>query len=192
MAPTDESARRCPECGAALDGREVHCWLCGHAGDGQVGAVGESPAPPRPVAGPLQFSLETLFLVTTLIAVCLGTTLAAPGLGLLLVVVALPALIRTIIAGRQARAAEVPWTAAQKIAGFVASLVITAGIATAGFAAFAAVAASTVAICIGFYGEDPGPVATVVAFGFFYASPILGLGVTAWLFWVSRPRRPVR
>jgi len=45
----------------------------------------------RKVVG--QFSLASVFLVITLIAVCLGTLRLAPGVGILLLLVATPALI---------------------------------------------------------------------------------------------------
>ena len=91
------ASRVCAECGAAIDAGQSRCWLC------KSERVGHAPV--NPYASPLptqdnlawQFSLSSLFLITTLIAVCLGVTLLMPGLGVLLWIFAVPALVRTVI-----------------------------------------------------------------------------------------------
>jgi hypothetical protein len=192
MAPTDDLARRCPACSASLDGRELKCWLCNqdlHSRE-DASPFASPPSAAQAPARPVQFSLDTLFLAITLVAVCLGTTLAAPGLGFLLIVVAVPAVIRTIVARVRVGTADHRPTTGEKIVGFLASFGITAAVMTAGFATFAVVAATTVALCVGVIGEDPTQSPLGWSFMImFYASPFLGLALTAWLFWRTWPRR---
>src|SRR6187402_3410953 len=102
------AAARCPECGADVRPLDEKCWLCQRplsAKDVITAELIQPAAPPivpewvaaRSTANPAQFSLETLMLVITLVAVCLGMIAATPGLGVLVSVVAAPALIRTLI-----------------------------------------------------------------------------------------------
>lgn len=79
-------------------------------------------AEPRKAAGPLQFSLETLLLVTTLIAACLGLAVAVPALGTPLVVVMVLALVRTLIECRRMLRDGRPIHFGDKLSSFVASL----------------------------------------------------------------------
>lgn len=191
MTPLDESASRCPECGAALDGPGLSCWLCGGEQPEQVANPFASPAASaRQPGSPVQFSLDTLFLVTTLIAVCIGTALAAPGLGFLLIVVVVPAVIRTMVARARNQTAVHHPTTGEKLVTFLVSFGISAAVLAAGVAAFAVVAAATLALCVNVVGEDP--TRSTLGWTFmvvFYASPVFGVGLTAWLFWLTRPRR---
>src|SRR5437870_10255314 len=92
-------ANVCPECGALRASAQARCWLCERKGSAGIGAVVNPYASPRPIGenSPLQFSIASLLLVTTLVAVCLGVFLQSPGLGIFLSVMTLPAVIRTII-----------------------------------------------------------------------------------------------
>jgi hypothetical protein len=73
-----------------------------------------------PKAATWQFSLETILLIMTLIAVCLGVFHHWPGLGILLAAFSTPALIGIIAVGAERRQRGRPMTAAEKIAGFLA------------------------------------------------------------------------
>ncbi len=91
----------CPECGAVNFGASEKCWLCGH-----ILTIGAKTtfSPDRP---PLSidashatdasrtYSLSTLFLLVTMAAVLCGITAVAPGLGIVLMILAVPALVRT-------------------------------------------------------------------------------------------------
>src|SRR5436309_11478722 len=98
MSEPSSQAASCLECGAPLAAGQEVCWLCWqNVTDKEVNPYSS----PRPIANEkigLQFSLATLFLVTTLAAVCLGVFALSPGLGVLVSIVAAPALVRTMVA----------------------------------------------------------------------------------------------
>ncbi|HUY34979.1 MAG TPA: hypothetical protein VMV69_19685 [Pirellulales bacterium] len=100
----------CPECGADYPSIGQRCWLCGAAPpDGAALPDRAAPtagnAPENSIASSTRhtFSLISLFLVMTLVAVCLGVFAAAPGLGIVLAIVATPALVRTMIVSSRRR-----------------------------------------------------------------------------------------
>ena len=141
----------CPDCNAQLKATDDKCWLCGR--EAVVTAELVHPAvsskPGRPATGQLQFSLESLFLVMTLAAVCLGALVAAPPLGVLVLIVATPALIRTLVEGHYARQSGLPLTTTEKLTAFVASTGISlAALVAAGGAFFAACTGSLVTLGI--------------------------------------------
>jgi hypothetical protein len=76
-------------------------------------------------------------LVVTLAAVCLGLLKLSPGYGILLILVATPALVRTMVAtGRRKQAGE-RLTTQSKILEFVASMFVTVVAGLAAQVAFA-------------------------------------------------------
>jgi hypothetical protein len=194
MATTDEQARRCPECGAPLNPGESQCWLC-HRPDIIKAELVGGPAPP-PAAGPLQFSIQTLLLVTTLVAVCLGALVAVPGLGALAIVIAIPAIVRTCVTGAAMKREGHTLTATDKVMAFLASAAIT----------WAAIAAACVAICatctvtlftgmaIGEAAGGNAPFAQsfseiIIWIGFVLCCAA-GLGAFIGMFWITRPYIP--
>jgi hypothetical protein len=149
MTPTNPSntPNLCPECGAALVGHARRCWLCGWNEGGQT-AKGEtrvrqpavnpyaSPAPPTDAHLNRTFSLSTMFLWTTLVAVVMGVATIAPGLAIALAVISFPAAMRTIgtVARRKRRRGE-SLSVPEKIEAFLASCgVVLAILAGAGIA----------------------------------------------------------
>lgn len=117
----------CPHCGAVRKPDRAICWLCCAAlpRPGTGGAVFEDVAaawqPPRlePPAGPFQYGLSSLFLITTLGAILCSIFVMAPGLGIAVAILATPALIWTIVAAeRRGRHGE-PMSAGRKTATFV-------------------------------------------------------------------------
>ena len=128
----------CPECGATkpLSRTKRSCWLCGHSFDGP--SITTATAVPRAsaVRQPQSFGLATLMLVVTLISVVMGLTALAPGLGILLIVLLTPAMVRTFgIVGRQkAKGRQV--AAAHKIGTLFASLAVVTVIGSASVGAF--------------------------------------------------------
>ena len=133
------------------------CWLCGRelvVTAEVVEDVAESPfaaswsprADAKPI--PFQFSLESLLMVITLAAVCLGAFVATPGLGVLALIVAAPALLRTVYEGHQARQRGKQLTLTDKLLSFAASAGITvAALSAAAAAFFTACTASVLAVC---------------------------------------------
>ncbi len=126
--------------------------------------TGENPwaAPSLPVhPNASTFTLGSLMLVIALIAVCLGVTVEVPGLGILLIVLAAPALVRTLLNVSHSKAEGVTLTLPQKAALFLGSLGIVALIALGALIAF-------VITCVpaGFVGiETDGNVGIVLAIG---------------------------
>ena len=154
---------------------------------------GEPIAPPKWV-NPAQFSLETLLLVITLIAVCLGMIMALPGLGIVVAIVAAPALVRTLVAGHQERKAGTPMTLGEKLLTFAASTGVAVAVLVTGGTAFAAacVGSCFVAMGVSQAGSGTGWNRTfeqVVIPGLLIFSATIGLATAGWLFWVLRPRR---
>lgn len=88
----------CPHCRAEQFGPSDNCWLCHKP----LAASGEQ-VPTLPVPDQVQpheperfsFSLATMFLFTTLIAVCLGLFVTLPGVGIFASIVLVPVFIRT-------------------------------------------------------------------------------------------------
>ena len=205
--PTPRAPLRCPDCGADLRPQDASCWLCRRVlapADIVTAEVIELAAPPivpqwvqARRANPTQFSLETLMLVVTLVAVCLGMLAAAPGLGILASVVAAPALIRTLIAGYQERAAGSPLSLGEKVIAFLASTGVTIAVLSAGATAFLAACFASCLVVIGISNVGQAPGAAVinddlliyVALGF---SILVGLATTIWLFWLLRPQKATR
>lgn len=205
--PTVQAPRRCPDCGADVRPSDERCWLCQRAlstADIVTAELVEPPAPPivpqwvqAQRANPTQFSLETLMLVVTLVAVCLGMLAAAPGLGILASIVAAPALIRTLIAGYQERAAGSQLSLGEKVIAFLASTGVTIAVLSAGATAFLAACFASCLVVIGISNVGQGPGGGIInddaiiysALGF---SILVGLATTIWLFWLLRPQRAAR
>src|SRR5260221_14446194 len=102
----------CPECGAPLVAGAEKCWLCALKQKRPVGSnvtattpaqkipimdnPYASPAPPVGMNFNRTFSLSTMFLWTTLVAVVLGAGTIDPGLAFCLAILSFPAALRTI------------------------------------------------------------------------------------------------
>jgi len=179
----------CPLCGGILKPGRVRCSICRGEEQGTI----HTSRPTAP-AGWLQFSIETLLLVTTLIAACLGLCVAVPPLGILVTVVALAALIRTAIVGRQYLRAGVPFLATEKVGWFVISLFIIVCAIGLGFLVFAIVVGLTwiVAGILRDYGPPQTPanqIGFLILGDIFWLSVIFGpLAAAIWFLWKTRPR----
>jgi hypothetical protein len=200
QSPATASEPHCPECGAAVKSADMNCWLCHRplVVTAELVEPGSPfagrPAPPKWV-NPAQFSLETLMLVITLIAVCLGMVMALPGLGVLVAIVAAPALVRTLIAGYQDRKAGTPMTLGEKLLTFLASTGVTVAVLVTGGTAFAAACAGSLFVACGLEAAAPGRsvlggrTGELLLYALLGVSALVGLGTAGWLFWVLRPRR---
>jgi hypothetical protein len=128
------SAEKCPDCGAVNAPPAIFCWLCGRAlppsGDGA-----ERPA--APPNSNVTFSLSSLMLVMTLIAVCLGAATIEPGFGIILAIAATPAVLRTMVLMKWERQ-RLGHSASilEKVLTFASSLLLLVVVGTASFAAF--------------------------------------------------------
>ncbi|MDX1944853.1 MAG: hypothetical protein SFU86_05550 [Pirellulaceae bacterium] len=200
----------CPDCGAQPRPGDGQCWLCGAAlpiaaeAASPVAAeiVSEQAAPPvvfewqrrrMAQAMPFQFSIETLLLVTTLVAVCLGASVAVPGLGIPVSILALPALVRTLVASHQQRAVGHKLTLGEKALTFLVSTGLMVAVFAAGGAAFFATCTVLLmgAVAVSqaspnaFSGGSEWPLYVLIVL-----SSLAGLGMGAWIFWITRPRQP--
>jgi hypothetical protein len=110
--------------------------------------------------------------------------MAAPGLGILLIVLAVPALIRTVVTGSQSKAAGEPLSSGQKTIAFISSLAIMIAVAVAGVVAFQIACWGSCAAVAAVGGEGTGPFYTGLILG-----AIAGLGLIGFLFYLTWPRR---
>jgi hypothetical protein len=124
-------------------------------------------------------------LVITLVAVCLGVTMAAPGLGVLLMVLAAPALVRTMVVGFKQKQVGARLTTAEKVASFCVSLAVMVMIGVAAVAAFEIACWGSCALVAAIAGEGESALWTGLI-----AGGIAGVGAIGWLLWITRPRKP--
>lgn len=133
-----------------------------------------------------QFSLTSLFLITTLVAVFLGVFLLAPGLGVLLAVIAVPALARTLLVNYRKRQWGTPLSPQQKVGAFLLSFGLMFLVGWAGMIAFCGVCLGAVLGSMALGGNND--FASVVALG---GGGLAAFSVVALLLWVTRPRAPL-
>jgi hypothetical protein len=176
---TTDKVVQCPECGADNDERRAKCWLCG--ANVAAGVAASDSAAPGTAHAPPQFGLSSLFLILTLVCVCLGLISIAPGLIVLLLVIVVPALIRTFSASDQWTRRGAQMTTVEKFAAFFTSLGIVLLIWVAGIIAlFTAFFIICVAGAGG--GAPAGGLISFVAIGIIGALVLMG-----WLFVITWP-----
>lgn len=137
---------------------------------------------------PQQFSIATLLLVTTLIAVCLALFRIEPGLGALSLLFIVPAFLRTLSLAEREKQYGNRLSAGEKVAVYFGSLAVTLLVLVTMVAAF--LAANTAALTIGYalahWHEPTGAAAAffgmIGAFGF----TLFAAG------WISRRTYPSR
>jgi hypothetical protein len=177
----------CTSCGATAQGGR--CWLCGST---PTAAAQQSPSVTRDERGAHTFTLSSLFLWITLLSVFLGVTVAAPGLGILLFIFSVPALVRASAAQAREEAAGKPASAFDRARMFLSSLGVLALIAIAGAAAFLAACFVSCATAGGLFGRDKYGLptgGTVFLFAAWIAGGCLAIGLVGWLLWKTWPRK---
>lgn len=137
-SPEPNTRTSCPECGAPLPTKANYCWLCGKALRPLATAAAQPPAAFEHRAA-YQFGLSTLMLIVTLCAVLLGVFRISPGVGLALVLLATPPLVRTCIATARRKARGQPVPPLTKLGIFASTLGIVIVVVAASIAAFWAV-----------------------------------------------------
>ncbi|HEX5106338.1 MAG TPA: hypothetical protein VFV87_21105, partial [Pirellulaceae bacterium] len=179
------------------------CWLCGRELVLTADVVDEASESPfaaswSPRVGveprPFQFSLESLLLVITLAAVCLGAFVATPGLGVLALIVAAPALLRTVYEGHQARRRGKAMDVSEKLLSFMASAGIAlAALTAAAGAFFAACTASILAVCFAAEANRGQALGSGTENTIFIVCAIVcvaaSLAAFASIFWLTWPKR---
>jgi hypothetical protein len=208
-APLSEpppAAILCPACGAYVGDSDGRCWFCERpreAGDRRTPVTihGPSvvPAPPRPEPprqGLLQFSIGTLLLVTTLIAVCLGVSVAVPPLGIPLSIVAAGGLLRTCVVGKHMQRLGLHFSVEEKLIEFVISCGVMIAALGVGLLAIAATGClgGMAAVSLEQIRRAGGPSdwseALVAALAVVYVGLAIGapIGSVVWVLWATRPR----
>ena len=153
----------CPHCQAVVPPDASRCWLCGESLDGSSLAAARSPVVP-PHRG-ASFSLSTMLLITTLVAICCGLFVAAPGLAVVASVLLAPVLVRTAKVVRRREAAGVRVSPSEKVGlaatSFVVAMVLAIVVGFAAFCCFCAVCA----FAFGANGNEPGLLFLALAVG---------------------------
>jgi hypothetical protein len=165
------------------------CWLCYAPLDAPPKAIPATVIDERiAAANPSQFSIETLLLVTTLVAVLLGLYQYSPGLAVMLIVFSVPALVRTIVVGRREKSRGQRVGAGGKIGHFFLSLVIMYAVWVAASTAFfiAAIGTCFAAIAASNASEQ---LAMGVGIGGLIVSALCGLVVAVLLLRVTWPKK---
>jgi hypothetical protein len=182
----------CPQCGAEIRSSDGRCWLCRWKPGDVVPPPVLIARPPEREPGPWQFSIGGLLIVTTVIAVCFGALRAAPGLGVLLIILlavsAVPAVIRAQVLRSRRQAGDSPRVASERRLAYVESFAVTIGAIIAGSVVCGVVAIVAVLVaCSGMsqpHWKATEGIATVLLFG----SPVLGLIVAGLIYWLAWPR----
>lgn len=175
MTDVVQSQPACPNCDTPLKPKAMYCIKCGMrnqgAGRSQQPGFGESPPSPdiyhRTDYGQADigrgtarsFSIASLLIVITVIAVLLGIAVRAPGLAILLAIFAIPPWIRTALVMRRRGAMGVQPTVADRVALFMGSLVVTGVIV---FTLVVSCCITFCAVCIGFGDNILGWTSAVV------------------------------
>jgi hypothetical protein len=124
----------CPHCGAGNDVRATVCSACDRPlilviADDPWRAPGEPPFDGR-------FRISSLMVVIGVLAICLGLIREVPGLAVVLMILAVPALARTIGGITRRRRSGRPVTWNDRLGLFGGSLAVVAVILTASVIAF--------------------------------------------------------
>lgn len=180
----------CVECGGYVKNGRLRCAVCRREAHESEPVQRSCPAP----IGSLQFSIETVLLVTTLVATCLSLVLAEPSLGIFATAVSMTALVRTLVIGRQHQRVRMPFPASEKIAEFGISLFIVFGAIGVGLVTLVVIGmvgwiCAAMLWCIG------PPETPVEQVGFFILGVIFWLSVLfgplaagIWFLWTTRPQ----
>src|SRR4051794_11345500 len=94
---TKVAATTCPHCGASLEPADAICWLClSPVAQLPAGRNAAQVAPRMPPLSTGNYSLASLMMFMTLVAVVLGVATQWPGLGIPLGIVSLILWSRTV------------------------------------------------------------------------------------------------
>ena len=182
--------RLCPQCGTPEDPKAYVCPTCGAAypevaPEGDAGANPYSP-PLEPRSGgiPLNASLP---LGLGLAAILVVAFMIAPGIGLGLSLLAVPAYVRALSLSSQRVARGETLTVAQRVLGFLGSVGVVLVCAIAGGIAFffTCLGGVSLAAGTGFNSEA----AIFVAIAICAIGTLTSAGLVYWKYWPNLPRR---
>jgi hypothetical protein len=201
------SAVLCPACGAYAGDAEGRCWFCKRQFEPSdrrtpvrihsESVVYATAKPLGRLEGGLQFSLGTLLLLTTLIAACLGISVAVPPLGIPLSIIAAGGLVRTLVVGKQYQRLGLPFPLGEKLTEFIIScgvVVAALGVglltiaATGCLGGLAAMSLDQIRRAAG--GPNDWSEAAAAALAMAYVGLAIGapIGSVGWVLWATRPR----
>jgi hypothetical protein len=134
-----------------------------------------------------QFSIATILLITTLIAVCLGVFRLSPGFGIAVVAFAVPALVRAVVAGAKSKSGGRRLSIGDKLQMFAASLGLMVLVGIAGFVAFQIACWGTCGLIVAV--DPPSLDAETLLWTCVGIGSAAARAVGGWLLWLTRPRR---
>ena len=181
----------CPKCGAQWIAGQPRCWLChGNArapsrgaDDAAAGIASLQPMTFGPAVPTehFQFGISSLLLLTTFVAILCSIFKMNPGVGFLVAVLAVPALLRTIVVAMRRSESGNPMSSGGKTGVFLLTLLVAFIVPVAVIGAFIIAALAT---CVAIGGPGLGglgnPGLALVCGG------IAGLGAAvlcAWVIW---------
>ena len=143
------SSNFCPHCEALLSPGWTECWLCGASAPTAVTAP--FPNVPqgecRPASrGRLQYGLSSLLLFMTLVAILCSITSMSPGLGIGLIILSVPALVRTCVVAPRSGVHGQPMSVRAKTAVFLITIPVVVFVCVTAAAAFFATCGVTMGI----------------------------------------------
>lgn len=181
-----EPERVCPHCGALCPQDAPWCWMCRAAASTQ--APGPASAPRS--LGPWQYSLQSLLLVITLVAVFLGLIVMEPGLAIIAAIFVAPAVVHVLVARHRERTRGKPATMGDKAVTFALSTAAALVSLALGGAAFgAAIFASCIVEARVLAPRMPAGSQNLVAFSLLGISILVAVMTAGFVYWLLRPRR---
>jgi len=175
----------CSNCGTENGPQRTQCWLCREP----IGPADQPPAAMHTSVPAVRttrtFSLSSLMLLTALAAVCLGVMRQSLGLGIVLAILATPALLRTVFLAQKKKGPGGSMSSGEKVATFIGALAVVTTIGAAACVAFVAICFPIGLATFNMHGASSG-VALAFLFGIAAGLGTLALGIWLWLF---RPKR---
>lgn len=187
QAPDSEPARfaHCPDCHAEVTTDAQTCWMCGRV----LNAVDAEVVDPRAPVSADSFSLSTLMILVTLVAVGLGLFVTAPGLGILYTIALVPALVRTAVGVRKRVAAGKIMRREDKLQLFATSIAVSVAAGVAATVAFFATCLSTCFVYMALENNLRSANQQGFVFFSFAIAGLLALAAFGGVFYLFRTRR---
>ena len=186
-----EKIYNCPRCQNLVSANSSQCPKCGTRLIKSAAASGEIVLAEKVIESETgfnnsSFGLSSLLLTITLIAVCLALFASAPGLGIMMAVLALPAFIRTLLVIQRKNRLGNPVSGGAKIGLYLGSFGVTLIVTVV------TLFASALTFCLSCMGglvvsdrvgnTGSEQVVMLIAFGFTIA--VAGLLLWAFSYWI--------
>ena len=133
-------ACHCPQCDAQVDPAAKYCWLCNAMLPSPIAGAARLPPIRAQLVDsssrPLQYGISSLLLVITFVAILCSIIKMSPGLGIVIAILTLPAMIRTVLVAFRRREDGRPMSPADKTSVFLLTMAISLCVVVASCAAF--------------------------------------------------------